>query len=869
MCYVQVALLSPPYSILTYAAPGWLPPGLLVKGLRVAVPLGGKGLRCGLVLGCEAQLDPEDTTPAKTQPMEIKPIVWPLEKEPLLSAEYLAMLEQLALRQAVGLGRILGSVLPAGLKSTTGVLRYFAPAGPQSYKISALKNQSEQYLSELALAWLSGKAELLPSEANLAALEFCTVAKDPPWPVRPAAKKQLEVLEFLWEQGGKTRRQLLTQFGQSVAPVLKTLLGHGLLKMESANQRAEFMAEADLLLDDKSVSEAESEELRLEHLVEELAFAADEPCADDPGPDFKGDLFDLTSEQAEALRGLNQDLAQAKMQAALLHGVTGSGKTAVYLELAGKCLKEGRSALLLAPEVALACKLYQEARKHLPEAQIYLAHGYQASARREKIFRDLASKFNRPKGDSSPLTTSAQADKASTANSPKNKTAKTDNVPSPVLVVGTRSSLFLPLRNLGLIVLDEEHDASFKQDEGLVYQAKDLAYFLAVQNNSLLLLGSATPDVRTFQACCQNDMPLYSLKQRLGGASLPELTFVDIRKQRLEDGILAPESLEALRQTVENGQQAVILLNRRGYAPLLYCLECSQVVRCPHCDIGLTFHKARQRTVCHYCGYSSFFPMPCERCKSLNYLPMGEGTEKLEESLLPHLPPGVKVLRLDRDTTRRPGRMEEILAAFAREEAQILVGTQMLSKGHHFPKVTLAIVADADLGLNLPEYQAAERTFQLVLQAAGRAGRGSEKGKVVVQTRDPNHFCWQFVQQGDYQGFFEQEINLRRLRRYPPFVKLGLVRFSFPLDWPQGQDLVNQLGKILKEKGHELGLSVLGPAPAPLGLLRGQKRLQCLLKGQSWVSIRQVYAAALGALGSLGGAGRLRVSLDIDPGSLL
>jgi primosomal protein N' (replication factor Y) len=431
--------------------------------------------------------------------------------------------------------------------------------------------------------------------------------------------------------------------------------------------------------------------------------------------------------------------------------------------------------------------------------------------------------------------------------------------------VGTRSALFLPLDNIGLFILDEEHDASFKQDEGFPYQAKEVAWYRAGQEKALLLLGSATPDIKTFHAAREGKIPVHRLTERAGGAALPAVTFLPMPRDRAGRGLLVPESAEALFQAAQRGDQAVILLNRRGYAPLMYCLSCGSAARCPQCDIALTYHKGRERLLCHYCGFSAPFPSPCSACGGLRFLPMGQGTEKLEEDLAALLPPGAGVLRLDRDSARRPGRMEEILAAFARKEAAVLVGTQMLSKGHHFPDVTLVIVADADLGLNLPDYRAAERTFQLLLQSAGRSGRGERPGAVLIQTRDPSHYCWQFVRSADYEGFFSRELALRERRGYPPFVRLALLRISFPLDRPGEAENIAAMGAALRPQAREMGITLLGPAPAPLSLLKGRRRFHCLLKGQDWNALRALYASALKAARRT----RLRLSLDLDPVSML
>jgi primosomal protein N' (replication factor Y) len=538
--------------------------------------------------------------------------------------------------------------------------------------------------------------------------------------------------------------------------------------------------------------------------------------------------FELSGEQQNALASLRDALNNRRPGSHLLFGVTGSGKTAVYLELARECLSRGRSALLLAPEVALALKLLRDARLALPDAPFTLFHGYQSAARREDAFRNLASGAG------------------------------------PRIVIGTRSALFLPVPNLSLIVLDEEHDGSFKQDEGFSYQARELAWFRAEQNRGLLVLGSATPDIKSFYAAGRGCLRLSRLEQRVGGGSLPRIRLVDISGLSVTDALLARESLDALRQTVARGEQAVVLLNRRGYAPQMYCLSCSEVPRCPHCAISLSFHKGREQLLCHYCGYNVPFPQTCAQCKGLHYLPMGEGAERMAERLTTLLAPA-KLLRLDRDSTRRPGRMEEILTAFARRDAQILVGTHMLSTGHHFPQVTLALVADGDLGLNLPDYRAAERTFQLLVQSAGRAGRGEQAGEVLIQTRDRSHYCWDFVLRGDYEGFYEAEIVRREQRRYPPFVRLALVRVSFDAKREDALAEISRLGHSLRAAGRELGVVVLGPAPAPISLLRGRKRFHCLLKAQDWPAIRTVYAiAASGVDGNM-----LRLALDLDPVNML
>ncbi|MBQ3172073.1 MAG: primosomal protein N' [Mailhella sp.] len=814
----HVALCTPPFTTLTYATPEGFPGFDWKPGLRVAVPLGNGAIRAGVVTAVFPDGDKRAFAGAsagqhsagKAGDIKLRPLTWPLELAPLLPQDYMDTVEQLAARQYSSPGRVLGNLLPQGLRITARIrVRQYLPdldgkgRKPRLLALRDIPSIPEAERLALARDYLEGRAELLMLAEDAADGELCVLTCEPPWPVRPNAIKQRELLDWLLQHGAVPRRRLREALPDSSA-VLTALVKAKLVELRSAS------AEAD---------EAEPGEELL------------------PPPEAP---FQLSDDQNTALDGFRSTMDRLAAGencpfAHLLFGITGSGKTAVYLELAYACFRRGRSALILAPEVAIALKLRRDAEQRFPGMPIFFYHGYQSQQQRERTFRRLAERRE------------------------------------PCLIIGTRSALFLPMPPLGAIVLDEEHDGSFKQEDRLPYQAKEVAWERARRHRALLVLGSATPDIKTFYAAQQGAFPLARLTHRVGGGSLPEIELVDIKDQP-SSRLLSPRAVEALRETVRRGEQAVVMLNRRGYAPLMYCLDCGTVTRCPNCDIALTYHKRREQMVCHYCGHARPYPSPCAKCGSLNFLPMGEGTEKLEESLAGEeladiLPPGGRVLRLDRDSTSRPGRMEEILAAFARQEAQVLVGTQMLSKGHHFPNVTLALIADGDMGLNMPDYRSAERTFQLLVQSAGRAGRGEKPGRVLIQTRDIRHYCWDFVKSGDYEGFYAFEIALRQQRRYPPFVKMALIRLSFPWDWNEGQSRVNQFSAALRLHGRPLGLTVLGPAPAPLARIQGRSRFQCLVKAADWQSIRKAYAAALHDMGSL--PHDLRITLDLDPVNML
>lgn len=781
--YVRAALPSPPFAILTYEIPGHLPAEAFPSGCRAIAPLGG-GFRAVVVLG------PEERAP---EGVETRPLLWPLEREPLLGPDWMEMASNLAARLAEPLGQVLYGLLPKGLRSAQVRLisRLAVPGAGKRRTFSPrdLAEAGPELLATLASAWGEGRLDV----ASRSEPDVCVrLLADPPWPLRPGAIRQQRILDYLYDAGPCGREHLFAALEPGHEPALRSLEDRGLVAV------GEWPADA----------------------AATVAIDAGESPLDRLKP---------TEEQAEALEGLVAALAGGGGETRLLYGVTGSGKTFVYLRLIRECLARGRSVLLLAPEVALALSLFRAAREALPEANVELSHGYLPPGRRETVFREAA------KG-------------------------------GPRLVVGTRSALFLPLGDPGLIILDEEHDESFKQDERLVYQAKEVAWFRVRKSGGLLLLGSATPDVKTFHASLSGSMRLHRLAKRANECALPSIELVDVSGLAASDGPFAPAVVERLNEVVAAGEQAVVMLNRRGWAPVMYCLSCEEALACPNCRVAFTYHKARGRLVCHYCGLSVPFPSPCGKCGQTGFLPLGEGTEQLEDVLASILPPDTSVVRLDRDAARRRERMEAILSDFAAGRAQVMVGTQMLSKGHHFPGVTLVVVAEADRGLNLPDYRATERTFQLLTQVAGRAGRGEKPGSVLVQTRSPGHPFWDFVLRGDYEGFYAREIELRQRYGYPPFARLGLMRLSHAAEDEEGASLMSALTRALPEMARERGVRLLGPAPAPLAHLHGRKRFQCLVKAQSWLPIRELYVRARGLVPR---GVDLRLSLDLDPVSML
>lgn len=761
LCSVDV--LAAPYARYTYAVPAHFPEHLWQRGMRVLVPLGRR-----LVVGLLAAMEAEAPAGA------LRSLLVPLDRNPLVDAAYLDMVEALAVRQIQTPAEVLSRLLPAPLRQVPRLRLDGTMVAPQRL----LEAESAPLVAQ---AFLEGRLAVdVPVQAARCVVELVC---PPPWPIRPRADRQRALLRHLDLHGPCTRERLRKALGPECLAALPALVARGLVRQ-----------------------------------VEEDV-SAQAPCLPQAA-------VALNAEQQQAVAALGALLRRPKAATALLFGVTGSGKTAVYLRLVEQVLAQGGQAMVLAPEVALALKLAGEVQAALPHAPVVVYHGYLSPARRARLFAEARS-----------LT-------------------------GPAVVVGTRSALFLPVHPQ-LIVLDEEHDASFKQDEGLGYQAKEVAHARIAATGGLLLLGSATPDIKVYHAAQEGRVHLVRLSRRANAQPLPRLELVDMRPHR--DAVLAPQVRAALEAALHRGEQAVILHNRRGYAPILVCRGCMEPVRCPQCRISLTWHKSREILLCHYCGFHVEFPLLCPTCRGGDFDPLGEGTERLEEWLRRELPQEVVLARLDRDTGRRPEHIQETLEAFSQGKTHVLVGTQMLCKGHHFPGVSLVVVVDGDLGLNVPDFRAVERSFQMLVQVAGRAGRGEVAGQVLVQTRNPRHPCWDFVVHADFEGMYRSELAMRRAMGYPPFVKLALVRLSIPAD---GGDvaMVGRVGAALREDARRHQVTVLGPAPAPLVMLRGRRRFHCLLKGDDWPRLRAVCQAGMAQARR---EKHIRMSVDFDPVDML
>jgi len=541
----------------------------------------------------------------------------------------------------------------------------------------------------------------------------------------------------------------------------------------------------------------------------------------------------LNAEQEGALKGIRARFELGEFGVQLLHGVTGSGKTEVYLRAVQETLARGKTALVLVPEIALTLWIGRQCRS-------WFGARFEGVAVLHSALSDV--------------------ERAREWWRVRNGEAR--------VVVGTRSAVFAPLENVGLIIVDEEQENSFKQEETPRYHGRDVAIVRAKMEGALALLGSATPSMETYHHARNGKYELLTLASRVAERSLASVEIVDLRKDFQQTHQTSPISAPlhaGIQECLANGTQALVLINRRGYSWSVLCRSCGASVQCVNCSISMTHHKHRNRLECHYCGSIQQIPKQCPKCQSKYVYFFGEGSEHLEERLRKEFP-GARIARLDRDTARTKRQYQETLGAFAGGALDLLVGTQMLAKGHDFQRVTLVGVVSADSSLSLPDFRAAERTFQLLTQVAGRAGRGELKGRVLIQTFYPEHYAIQDAVKQDYSAFFERELHFRQMMAYPPFTSLAnvIVRdtsLEKTIRWSR------QLSEYFSPH-HGENVRILGPATAPLARLKKEHRFQFLLKSPKRSVLTKLLSGAM-AYCDAKEIPDTAVLVDMDPLSLL
>ena len=529
----------------------------------------------------------------------------------------------------------------------------------------------------------------------------------------------------------------------------------------------------------------------------------------------------LVAEQQQAVdRGIH---AIGSFTPVLLHGVTGSGKTEVYLQICAELLKKGQSALIIVPEIGLTPQLVQRFRQRLP-VPIELFHSRLSNKEREAAWSRVSQG-------------------------------------AVAIVIGTRSAVFAPFRSLGLIIVDEEHDSSLKQMDGLRYSARDVAIKRAQLERCPVILGSATPTLETLLHAQQGDYAHWQLTQRVGGAIPPVIQLLDVRHHRLQDGLSQP-LLKLVEVHLQQQGQVLLFLNRRGYAPTQICYECGWVARCDRCDMPMALYAGQRRIRCNHCERDQIAATTCPQCHCRELHPVGEGTERIEEAVTRRFP-DVEVVRIDSDTTRRKGSLEQVLARIEHGKRQILIGTQLLAKGHHFPNVTLVGVINADQGLFSVDYRAPERMVQQILQVAGRAGRAERVGTVVIQTHAPEHPIMRHLIKGDYVGFATEALHERQIGNLPPYHYLALLRAEAPHALYPIEFL--QQAKTLAEGLMINDVELWGPVPAPMELRAGRHRAQLLIQSHDRRALHTLLGGLMPLIERDRSARRVRWSLDIDP----
>jgi primosomal protein N' (replication factor Y) len=819
--YAQVAFPLHLNKTLTYRLPQSLQRVARV-GSRVVAPLGTKPLT-----GYIVALLPRLRSGTSLIESEIKEVRELLDVDPPLSSEVLEITRWVADYYAAPWGEVMRAALPAGINATVEQAVSITPRGRET--LSNLETSSTAKGRTNAL-------QLLAAEGEFELNAFCLrigAAKTPQW------LREMET-EGLVERSYRTRSTVTRAKRRKAV----RLVNHERDDSPTSNKRvtAAQQRAIDVLSahqDTMSVSDLTKSANVSESVVRTLAKRGwvtefEEDVRRDPLSRAElpnAEVFKLTNAQTGALRSIEKRLSEKTFATLLLHGVTGSGKTEVYIRAMQAALDLDRGAMMLVPEIALTPILSRRLRAHFG-GQIAIFH--------------------------SSLSKGERFDEWSRLRSGKAR-----------VVLGTRSAVFAPVQNLGVIIVDEEQDSSYRQEESPFYHARDTAIVRAQKESAVIVLGSATPSLESFHNAQTGKYEYLHLPERVANRPMARAEMIDMREvfaRRKKPAVFSDELLSAIEQTHARKEQTIILLNRRGYSSFILCRSCGESINCPNCDVTLTYHQADRTLICHYCNHHQRAPSQCPTCASKYIYYVGEGTEQIEELLRKRFPT-MRIGRIDRDTKSRRHQFEKTLLDFGKGELDLLVGTQMLAKGHDFPNVTLVGVVSVDAGLALPDFRAAERAFQLITQVAGRAGRGDLPGRVLIQTYHPHHYALRHACAQDYSGFYDEEIRHRCNHGYPPFVALALLLVRNK-EARRAHAIAHQLRQALVEANRDHACRILGPAPAPFARLRGEHRVQLLIKSRSRKQMRVVIDAALQQL-EQGGQDLRSVTLEIDPVSMM
>ncbi|MGI8837320.1 MAG: primosomal protein N' [Pyrinomonadaceae bacterium] len=801
-----------------------LPPTLQTAaqpGSRITVPF-GKKLVTGYIVALHSAL--RSGTSLKEE--NIKDASEILDTFPLVTAELLELTRWVSDYYLAPWGEVLKAALPPGVSPRVEQLLSITEAGraeldhPAGHSEGDITRRLLQRVNEVGTIALASAVEELKSEevvklAPALAREGLLEIKQRSGRNSVSAKYERRVR--LSGASADRDPDNAPKFTETQQKVIAALENEESLPFAEVLARAQVGPSPVMTLAKRKLVEIFEQRLRRDPLSNSPAAAVTD--------------YVLTEDQENVIGEINRSLDEHVYSPFLLHGVTGSGKTEVYIRAMRTVLRLGRSALMLVPEIALTPVFSHRLRMHFGE-QVAIFHSSLSKGERFDEWTRV-----------------------------RNGTAR--------IVIGTRSAVFAPIQNLGLVIVDEEHESTYRQQDSPHYNARDTAIVRAQKQSAVVVLGTATPSLESFHNASTGKYKYLQLPNRLGDRPLAAAEIIDMRAafaRHQRPAIFSDELLQAIDDTHGRGEQSIILLNRRGYSSFVLCRSCGENIQCPNCDVTLTYHRSERVIICHYCNHREAAPAKCPSCDGKYIYYVGEGTQQIEEKLRT-LFPAIRIARIDRDTTARRHAFEKSLHDFSEGKLDLLVGTQILAKGHDFPNVTLVGVVSVDAGLALPDFRSAERTFQLLTQVAGRAGRGDLAGKVLIQTYHPYHYALRHASGQDYAGFYEEEIRHRQNHSYPPFVALASLLVHGPkLDQVRSDAL--QLRKELDAANPDRRVRVLGPAPAPLARLKNEFRMQLLIKGRKRQQLRDVIDAALRVVAT-DGVNLRSINVGIDPVSIM
>ncbi len=781
---------------------------LIQLGSRVLVPLGPRWAT-GVVIALHATTTIEN----------VRAIAMCLDPYPAIPEALLKTCQWIAGYYLCRLSEVLGAALPSGIHTQSGqkIIRGDETADPETLdtrqqailtcldadgplSVKQLENRVEpkirSIIHELCRRGILKSIQEMATPRTRAKKERYArlLPVDPAWmeaelpAIKRRAPKQARCLILIQEAGGGIPTSALSENGIDSAIVRKLV--------------------------DRKILEVTEREVRRDPYANET--------------DATPENVEPTAQQAAALEDILVDTDGPTYRTHLIRGVTGSGKTLIYIKAVARAIEHGRGAIVLIPEISLTPQTVSRFRAHFGD-RVAVLHSGLSEGERYDAWRDLREGRKQ-------------------------------------IAVGARSAIFAPVPDLGVIVVDEEHDSSYKQDNPAPrYNAKDVAVVRGKMEGIPVILGSATPSLESYQNATTGKFNLIRMDERVDARPMPGVSIVDMKH---ESGLFSTALHERIIDRVAKKEGTILLLNRRGYAPYIQCADCGEALRCGSCHVSLTLHGSggNGRLLCHYCAHTQAMPKACPACQSAKIKVLGQGTQKVEEVLARQFP-DVRVLRMDADATSKKGSHARILDAFGRGDADILLGTQMVAKGLDFPNVTLVGVLSADTGLNLPDFRAAERTFQLLTQVSGRAGRGDKLGEVIVQTYKPEEEAILLARNHDFEGFTASEEPLRSQTGFPPFGRLTLFLFRGPTEAEVAQQ-AGHCADLLRSAGIQ-GVDVLGPVQAPLSRLQGRYRWQIILRSRSHRALNQTVRMGLDQFGGRRTRRAVTLDVDVDPISML